>query len=90
MLECVSFTLTTLQSLLQLLDEVKNMVISDDIQQEVTMATVLDSLYKTYPIYTLNLMQCVCLIIYPQINMHYNVLFFCVGGVFTKNFDGGT
>lgn len=35
MVECVSFTLTTLQSLLQLLDEVKNMVISDDIQQEV-------------------------------------------------------
>ncbi|XP_065889861.1 GPI transamidase component PIG-S-like isoform X2 [Dysidea avara] len=35
MVECVSFTLTTLQSLLRLLDEVKNMVISDKIQQEV-------------------------------------------------------
>ena len=40
MVECVSFTLTTLQSLLQLLDEVKNMVISDDIQQEVAVHTV--------------------------------------------------
>ena len=41
MVECISFTLNTLRSLLQLLDEVKNMVISDDIQQEVTMATPL-------------------------------------------------
>lgn len=41
MVECMSFTLNTLQSLLQLLDEVKNMVISDDIQQEVTMPTPL-------------------------------------------------
>ena len=40
MVECVSFTRTTLQSLLQLLDEVKNMVISDDIQQEVAVYAV--------------------------------------------------
>ena len=59
MLECVSFTLTTLQSLLQLLDEVKNMVISDDIQQEVSyhgncFTFIYFLKYKTYPI------QCIC------------------------------
>jgi len=47
MVECVSFTLTTLQSLLQLLDEVKNMVISDEIQQEVCMCA---DFLKYYPL----------------------------------------
>ena len=63
MVECVSFTLTTLQSLLQLLDEVKNMVISDDIQQEVAVHAVS--------------FVCAYMCVYPM-HMYYNLPVNCL------------